>query len=239
MICYMIILKDTIGKTATRSPLSNRGYKRSEHPRMVEENVKSTLKESPIRADGALFQSASPTIIQFRGYCVPSVIERRRFQRLGDTIANSHNLFSHQFNVPLFFGVVTKVLFSVSPQVPLADNFPLSERKSLTFFGMNKYVLISAKLAVADLFAPLLRLTAAPSTYWSPLSTFSHIDSNVMRGRRLSLRLSVKHYETSEMRASALSSSTKVSRDVSPFPAKHPSFISRYPLVMVSVMKSF
>ena len=107
-------------------------------------------------------------------------------------------LFPHQFNVPLFFGVVTKVLFAVSPQVPLADYFPLSERKSLTFFGMNKYVLTSAKLAVADLFAPLLRLAAAPSTYWSSFSTFSHIDSNVMRDRGLSLRLSVKHYETSE-----------------------------------------
>ena len=148
-------------------------------------------------------------------------------------------LLAHKFNIPLFIWMVTKVLFAVSPQVPLADYFPLSERKSLTFFRLNKYVFSSAKLAVADLFAPLLRLTAAPSTYWSSFSTFSHIDSNVRRGRRLSLHLSVKHYETSEMSVSALSSSTKVSRDVSPFPAKRPSFISRYPLVMVSVMKSF
>lgn len=124
-------------------------------------------------------------------------------------------LFSHQFNVPLFFGVVTKVLFAVSPQVPLANYFPLSERKSLAFFGINKYVLTSSKFAVADLFAPLLRLTAAPRTYRSSFPTFSHNDSY------------------------ALSSSTKVSRDVSPFPAKRPSFISRYPLVMDSVMKSF
>ena len=30
----MIIRKNTTGKTAKRSPLNNRGYERSEHPRM-------------------------------------------------------------------------------------------------------------------------------------------------------------------------------------------------------------
>ena len=32
----MIIRKDTTSKTATRSPLNNRGYERSEHPRMCQ-----------------------------------------------------------------------------------------------------------------------------------------------------------------------------------------------------------
>jgi hypothetical protein len=112
----------------------------------------------------------------------------------------SDNLLAHQFNVPLFFGVVSKELFAISTQVPLADHFPLSERKSVPLCGTDKGMLISTELAVADLFATLLRLAATPSAYRSLFSTFSHIARNVVRGRRLSLRHSVKHHETSKIK---------------------------------------
>ena len=108
-------------------------------------------------------------------------------------------LLAHKFNIPLFIWMVTKVLFAVSSQVPLTNNFPLPERKSLALFRLNKHVLTSTELAVTDLFATLLRLAATPSAYRSLLSTFSHNVRNVVRGRRLSLRHSVKHYEASEI----------------------------------------
>ena len=85
--------------------------------------------------------------------------------------------------------------FSISPQVPLANNFPLSERESFIKARMYKYMLNTTKLAVANLFASLLRFATTPCTNRCTLSTFSHITSNVMRGRKLLLRHSVKHYE--------------------------------------------
>ena len=96
--------------------------------------------------------------------------------------------------------MVPKVFFAISPQVPLADHFPLSERKSVPLCGTDKGMLTSTELAVTDLFAMLLRLAATPSAYRSLFSTFSHIARNVMRGRRLSLRHSVIHYEASKIR---------------------------------------
>lgn len=68
----------------------------------------------------------------------------------------SDNLLAHQFNILLFFRVVSKVLFAISPQVPLADYFPLSERKFVPLCGTDKGMLTSTKLTVADLFATLL-----------------------------------------------------------------------------------
>ena len=53
-----MIIRNPVTKTLKASPLNNRGYERSEHPRIAGIWVTSTLKESPIRADGALFQSA-------------------------------------------------------------------------------------------------------------------------------------------------------------------------------------
>lgn len=68
----------------------------------------------------------------------------------------SDNLLAHQFNVPHFFGVVAIVLFAISAQVPVADNFPLSEWKFVPLCGTNKGMLSSTELTVTDLFATLL-----------------------------------------------------------------------------------
>ena len=88
----MIIRNNTTSKTATRSSVNNRGYERSEHPRTVSVWVTSTLKESPMRADGALFQSAFHSFLLSAGPTDAAVTERRRFQRLGGTILSSKAL---------------------------------------------------------------------------------------------------------------------------------------------------
>ena len=39
---------------------------------------------------GDPFRVDVPLLVPIRGYCAPPVIERRRFQRLGGTIADNH-----------------------------------------------------------------------------------------------------------------------------------------------------
>lgn len=107
-----------------------------------------------------------------------------------------NNLFPHKFCIPFFIWRMTTIVFSISTKIPLHDNFPLTEREKIVLFSMDKYLFQSAKLAMADLFASLLRLTAAPCAYWRSFFTFSHNACNVLRGRKLSLRHSIKHYET-------------------------------------------
>ena len=60
-------------KTAARSPLRNRGYERSEHPRLLGDRVTSTLNGSPCAIDGAPLQGASlfashPQVVPTYGY---------------------------------------------------------------------------------------------------------------------------------------------------------------------------
>ena len=84
----MIISNRTTKETATWSSLNNRGYERSEHSRITNAIEASTLKECPNSVMGDPFRVDVPLIVPIRGYCAPSVIERRRFQRLGGTIAD-------------------------------------------------------------------------------------------------------------------------------------------------------
>ena len=69
----MIICKDSTDKTAERSPFNNR---RSARPADRMAVVTSTLKGSPISADGVLFQSASLVSISSVGPTDTTVIER-------------------------------------------------------------------------------------------------------------------------------------------------------------------
>ena len=75
---------------------------------------------------------------------------------LFDLLRLNNNLFAHQFNIPFFIWMVAKVLFAISTQIPLANDFPLSERKFVPLCGTDKGMLTSTKLAVANLFATLL-----------------------------------------------------------------------------------
>lgn len=102
---------------------------------------------------------------------------------------------SHQFDVPFFIWKMATIMFAITPQIPLLDNFPLARRKLTILFRNNKQMLMPTKFAMADLFTFLLRLTTAPSTCWSLFFTSTHNACNVMRGHNISLRHSVKHYE--------------------------------------------
>ena len=95
----MIIHNHTTKETATRSSLNNRGYERSEHPRITSSIEASTLKECPNSVMGDPFRVDVPLFVPIRGYCAPPVIERRRFQRLGGTIADNHNLFTMGYDL--------------------------------------------------------------------------------------------------------------------------------------------
>jgi len=69
----MIIRKETTSKTAMRSPLHNRGYERSEHPRLSGDRATSTLNGSPNAIDGAPLQGAFllaslPQVVPTYGY---------------------------------------------------------------------------------------------------------------------------------------------------------------------------
>ena len=78
----MIIRNHTIKETATRSSLNNRGYERSEHPRILSAIEASTLKECPNSVMGDPFRVDVPLFVPYRGFCAPPVIERRRFSVL-------------------------------------------------------------------------------------------------------------------------------------------------------------
>ena len=104
--------------------------------------------------------------------------------------------FSHELDIPFFIRKVATIMFAITTQVPLLNNFPLTEGKLVVPFRKYQNLFLPAEFTMANLFASLLRLATAPSACRSLLFTFAHNVSNVMRGRRLSLRHSVKHYET-------------------------------------------
>lgn len=104
--------------------------------------------------------------------------------------------FSHELDIPFFIRKVATIMFAISTQVPLLNNFPLTEGSQVVLLRKYQNMLLPAEFAMANLFASLLRLATAPNACRSLLFTFAHNVSNVMRGRRLSLRHSVKHYET-------------------------------------------
>ena len=54
----------------------NRGYERSEHPRIADEQTASTLKGSPIKQHGHSFRVLNWMIPAPRGYFAPPVNER-------------------------------------------------------------------------------------------------------------------------------------------------------------------
>ena len=103
--------------------------------------------------------------------------------------------FSHFFLIPLFFRSPTIEALSITTKIPLACNLVLAPRKFLKTLIVHQYMLSSAEFAMTNLLSALLRLTAATCACWKSFSTFTHIACNVVSGRKLSLRHSVKHYE--------------------------------------------
>ena len=103
--------------------------------------------------------------------------------------------FSHFFLKPLLFRSPTIEALSITPKIPLACNLVLAPRKFLKMLIVHQHMLSSAEFAMTNLLSALLRLTAATCACWKSFSTFTHIACNVVSGRKLSLRHSVKHYE--------------------------------------------
>ena len=103
--------------------------------------------------------------------------------------------FSHFFLKPLFLRSPTIEALSITTKIPLACNLVLAPRKFLKTLIVHQHMLSSAEFAMANLLSALLRLTAAKCACWKSFSTFTHITCNVVSGRKLSLRHSVKHYE--------------------------------------------
>ena len=80
----MIIRNDTTKETATRSSLNNRGYERSEHPRLTDARGTCTLEECPITSEGrGVSEYGRPPFPTYGRLPVA-------FQRLGGTIADNH-----------------------------------------------------------------------------------------------------------------------------------------------------
>ena len=103
--------------------------------------------------------------------------------------------FSHFFLIPLFFRSPTIEALSITTKIPLACTLVLAPRKFLKTLIVHQHMFSSAKFAMTKLFSALLRLTAATCACRKSFSTSTHITCNVVSGRKLSLRHSVKHYE--------------------------------------------
>ena len=82
----MIIRKCTISKTATRSPLDNRGYDRREHPRRDSGSNIDPDRVAHLWLMGHTFSVLPYVMFLYRRSFRPTVTERRRFHRLGGTI---------------------------------------------------------------------------------------------------------------------------------------------------------
>ena len=104
-------------------------------------------------------------------------------------------LFTHQPDIPFLGRGMAPVCLTVASQIPLFSYFPLAKGKFVIPATKDKHSFTPSESAVTLLFAFLLRLTTAPCADWSFLFASTHKTCNVMRGRRLSLRHSVKHYK--------------------------------------------
>ena len=115
-------------------------------------------------------------------------------------------LFPHQLDIPFFIRIMATIMFAVTSQIPLFNDFPLANRKKLVFACNDISSFFTTKFTMAYLLASFLRFAAAPSAGWCLFFTFTHNACNVMRGRMLLMRHSVKHYEAEDSFNSFISS---------------------------------
>lgn len=103
--------------------------------------------------------------------------------------------FAHGSYEPFFIWGESPEAFAVAAEVPLVGNLILPIGQAVETATQNQHTFAATEPAVALLLAALLRTTEASASRRS-LSAFSHNVSNVMSGRNISPRHSVKHYET-------------------------------------------
>ncbi len=110
-----------------------------------------------------------------------------------------HNEFSfpHQLDVPFISWFCVIVTFSIATQIPWIHNFNRFVGKIFQMTHADGLMLFTTELSVTHSFASLLRLATSPIRNGRSFSASTHNVSNVVRGRNLLLRHSVKHYETS------------------------------------------
>ncbi len=72
----------TINRTLKASTLSNRGYERSEHPRIANAIEDSTLRECPNSVMGDTFRVDVSLIVPIRGYYAPRLLSVDAFSVL-------------------------------------------------------------------------------------------------------------------------------------------------------------
>ena len=109
-----------------------------------------------------------------------------------------HNVFSfsHQLDVPFISWKCAIIILSIATQVPLFYYLPLTIWNFAKLVCMNHCPYTTTKHAMAHFFTIFLRFATTPCAYRCLFSTFTHNACNVMRGHRLLLRHSVKHYKT-------------------------------------------
>ena len=115
-------------------------------------------------------------------------------------------LLPHQLDIPFLIRRMATIMFAVASQIPLLNDFPLTNWKKVVFTCNNHSRFYTTKFSMAYLLASFLRFTTTPSTGWCFLSTFTHNACNVMRGHILLMCHSVKHYETKDSFNSIISS---------------------------------
>ncbi len=104
--------------------------------------------------------------------------------------------FAHKTNKPFRCRIGFPITLSITTQIPRVCDFTRMVREVVDVHGMQQHTFTTAKFAAGMLLSPLLRLAAAPSADRSLFSTSTHKVCNALRGHRLLLCHSVKHYET-------------------------------------------
>lgn len=117
-----------------------------------------------------------------------------------------NGLLPHQLDIPFLIRRMATIMFAVASQIPLLNDFPLTNWKKVVFTCNNNSRFYTTKFSMAYLLASFLRFTTTPSTGRCFLSTFTHNACNVMRGHILLMCHSVKHYETKDSFNSIISS---------------------------------
>ena len=115
--------------------------------------------------------------------------------------------FSHQLDVPFIRWISMEINLPIATQIPRIHYLNRQMRNAFKEACANGDSFSTAKLSVAHLLPSFLRFTAYPACYWGTFLTSAHFVLNVMRGHRLSLCHSVKHYKTSRFKNASCSMS--------------------------------
>lgn len=104
--------------------------------------------------------------------------------------------FAHKMFEPFRSGMSIPITLSITAQIPWGNDFPREKGKCVNIHGTQQYAFATTEFATGMLLPSFLRLATAPSADRSSFSTSTHNVCNALRGHRLLLCHSVKHYKT-------------------------------------------